>query len=341
MKIYNKNWRHVLGVVCAIAYEQSSIFMFYGRIIVPDLLYYLVQIPFFYFSASLMFKINDREIERRRLVGVGLLAIVLFFALHAVIASTIQMLKTGVFQLSVTPFFFKQASSRYIYLVVLSFAYFQARIGIRKAKLASEKELVISERQRNQVELENAFLRSQINPHLLFNSLQFIEYQVELNSPKALRALQLLAELMHYSLKATSESNTVPLRDEITYIQRYIELATLRSDNQQHLQLNINAEAAASNLQLPSGILGNLIENMFKHGDLSRGDECGMVIIEIQDQKLLVQIHNLKRPESIYRKTGIGLQNLRKRLDLLYPGRYFFRSTEERNHYNLYLEMIL
>lgn len=334
-------WTHILAIIGVIAYEQLSILLFHGKLLTGELVYYIIQVPFFYIYAEIMFQIRSRQISWIKGLSFSISALLLYFILHSITSSIIILSERGQYVIESSPLFYKRMLVRCFYIIGISFAYFQARFGIRKARLALQRELQLMEQERNQAELENAFLRSQINPHLLFNSLQFIQYQIDKGSPKASQAVQLLGELMHYSLKATSESNTVPLVDELAYVRQYVELASLRSDNRQHLQLNVNAEANSSNLQLPSGILGNLVENVFKHGDLSEPNDPGMVVIELQDRKLFVQTHNRKRPISPYRITGIGMDNIRKRLDLLYPEHYTFRSWEEHSHYNIYFEIIL
>ncbi|WP_199119923.1 sensor histidine kinase [Pedobacter sp. ASV28] len=214
-------------------------------------------------------------------------------------------------------------------------------MGIRKAKISRQHELQLMEQERNQAELENAFLRSQINPHLLFNTLQFIQYQVERGSAKAVQAVQLLGEIMHYSLKATAQNNAVPLQEELFYIEQYVTLIRLRNDNRQFFELTINQDEAAAGLKLPSGILINFIENIFKHGDLSIQEDPATAHIEIHGPKLSMQVRNLKRTEPVYRTTGTGMANVTKRLDLLYPNRYTLRSSVKNNHYHLYFEIEL
>lgn len=333
--------RHLLGILCVIAYEQSAVLLFFGRLHIAELLGYLVQVPFFYFGVFCMIQIWDRHFKWVKAMLTLMSYFLMFFIFQTLCSAIIKSFETGNFKVPMNSLHYKRTLLRGIFIWFVSLAYFQTILRIRKARLARKQELVILEQERNQTALENAFLRSQINPHLLFNSLQFIEYQLVGRSPKALKAIQLLGEVMHYSLKVTAENITVSLQDELTYVRQYIELGQLRNDDRLQFKLEVEENAAVSNLRLPSGIIVNFIENIFKHGDLTEEDDPGTACIAVNGNQLTIQTRNLKRQHILYRKTGIGMQNIRKRLDLLYPERYTLRTTEENNHYNLYFEILL
>lgn len=342
MKVTRNIWNHVFVVLAVVAYEQAAVLLVFGRLMLPEFIFYLVDIPFFYVFTFFLFNIRtEKTIIPVKLILGCLLLIFGFFLFETLAGSILQYYYNGIFRFPTRASFYKKTSMRCIHLTALSFAYFQAVRGIRKAREASQRELQLMEKERDHTELENAFLRSQVNPHLLFNTLQFIQHQVGTGSEKAGRAVELLGEVMHYSLGATARGNTVPLADELEYIGQYVELARLRSDNSQYFELKTRLDENAGKLQLPSGIIGNFIENIFKHGDLSERDHPAKAYILANGRNFVMHVSNLKKAHSSYRRTGIGMANVRKRLELLYPDRYTLKEEEENNHYNLYLEIEL
>jgi len=333
---------YLFGTLAMVGYEQSVVLLFYGKLMLPELIYYLVDIPFFYLCAFVLFPtIGHKSNGWIKPILYSLIFIAGFTVLETTAAAIIQYWNQAEFKIPSRVGFYKKMLLRCFYVAGLSFAYYLASRCIRRAKVARERELQLMKQERNQAELESAFLRSQINPHLLFNSLQFIEHQVEVGSPKALQAVRLLGEVMQYSLSATSGRNTIPLEDEINHIKQYVQLLRLRQDNRQYFELDIDAQAAATELQLPPGILVNFVENVFKHGDLSEEGDPAKIQLAVYNRHLTMHLHNLKMPETTYRRTGIGMNNIRRRLDLLYPGAYVLRSTEQNNHYHLYFEIEL
>lgn len=339
----NKNFRnHILAVLAVIVYEQGLVWLWVGRIKPVAFAYYLGNVPFFYLSAIFLYPMLFRKrgfLLRKILV---ILIFVLGFCLLHALANVVEQWSDGkaaIFPVELS--FYRNAMFRFIYISGMSFAYYNALLGINKAKEANRMELQLLEKERNQAELENAYLRSQINPHLLFNSLQFIEHQVQKGSDTAVKAVRLLGDVMHYSLRTTAKLNHVPLDEELEYIQQYIELARLRSESYQYFSLQLDMEHAADDLKIPPGILSNFIENVFKHGDLSEPGDPAIVKIEVRGRRFRLSLLNLKKGASVYVRTGIGMKNIRKRMDLLYPGQYTLTSSEDNNHYKLYFEIEL
>jgi len=340
-KIFNKlTFQHLLAISAVIIYEQVVILVFYGKILLSGFIYYLVNIPLFYLGASFLFPLLSKK-KFTLFAFLFSLSLIIFILLHITAYKVQMLLVNQKWSSNIDDNVYKSALTRFVYILGYSFAYYNARIGIQKAREARQKELHVMEQERNQAQLENAYLRSQINPHLLFNSLQFIEYQVEKGSPSAIKAVQLLGELMQYSLKSTAGSDTVPLEDELTYVNLYVSLMRLRNDDRQYLSVTVNSKDAASGLCIPPGIIGNFTENLFKHGDLSERGDPGLIVINVLDRHFSMEVRNLKRTYSNFRESGIGMKNIHKRLELLYPNAYTLRTTEENNHYNLYFEIEL
>ncbi len=197
-------------------------------------------------------------------------------------------------------------------------------------KELQQKELVIQNRQS-----ELSFLRSQINPHFLFNSLNNIYSLAYKHSDKVLPAISGLSDLLRYMLYDTTEK--VPLQKELDYVQKYIALQKLRFD--QPVQVNLHVAGDINLVLIPPLLLIPFIENAFKHGDVSAGD--GPVInIYTGGNKLHVHCHNKKGQQQKDSGGGIGLENVKRRLSLLYPDKHLLLIEDKKDAFTVNLELV-
>ena len=172
------------------------------------------------------------------------------------------------------------------------------------------------------VEAELYYLKSQINPHFLFNTLNNIHTLVYKQAPAAPEAVMQLASLMRYMIYE-SNAPTVPLTREMEYLQDYVSLQQLRYKQSPVVDLKIEGETEACHIAPLLFI--HLLENAYKHSParLNPGDikvrvevKKDILTFSVQNPVGKNQIHNLDEPG------GIGLPNVRKRLALLYPGQH-------------------
>lgn len=193
---------------------------------------------------------------------------------------------------------------------------------LREKKLTEEKR-----------ESELKFLRSQINPHFLFNSLNNILALIRINPKDAEEAVFKLSEMMRYMLICI-EKKTINIQDELIYIQNYIELQKIRLP--QNFKLETQFLVHEKNLQIEPLILISFVENCFKHG--INGDESDYIKIQIsQDQnQLTLYTENFLYENSNLREisSGIGLKNVKSRLELCYPGKYELTTLTKNDVYS-------
>ncbi|WP_069659671.1 sensor histidine kinase [Arcticibacter eurypsychrophilus] len=166
---------------------------------------------------------------------------------------------------------------------------------------------------------ELAFLRSQINPHFLFNSLNNIYSLAYQQSEKTPEAILKLSEIMRYMLEDSNEPK-VPLHREIRYLKNYIELQTLRFKNGAFVDFGI--KAVEDQIQIIPLILIAFVENAFKHGIVSDADHPVKIDLQVQHNLMIFEVWNLKSAQNKDNTGGIGLSNVKRRLELLYEGRY-------------------
>ncbi|MGF7077574.1 sensor histidine kinase [Mucilaginibacter sp. 3215] len=192
------------------------------------------------------------------------------------------------------------------------------------------QQLVIQKITVEKLNAEVNFLRAQVNPHFLFNVLNNLYALTLKKSELAPDVVLKLSEMMEYMLY-DSTGEKVPLEKEISYLNNYMELERLRFSGDAAIELNINGELRGH--EIVPLLLLPLVENAFKHG-LGRQTKSGWLKVNISlgQSTLEVIIENAK-PVSVVNnsKGGIGLDNLRKRLDLLYPARHTLQLKDRKD----------
>lgn len=210
-------------------------------------------------------------------------------------------------------------------------------IKLQKDQYVVKKHALELEKQKAESELNS--LKAQLNPHFLFNTLNNIYSLSLMNSPQTSRSIARLSAILDHLLYRCS-SNFVPLSQEITLLHHYIELEKLRYD--ERLEISFSHTTDHDVLIAPL-ILLSLVENAFKHG---AGEEAGHPSIHIR-MHLSGNLFHFKVTNSFIPTpreqptSGIGLVNIRKQLELLYPGRHRFHAGATENTYTTTLELEL
>lgn len=198
-----------------------------------------------------------------------------------------------------------------------------------------ERDALLTER--NQAEL--AFLKSQINPHFLFNTLNNIYALTYAKSDAAPGAILKLSDLMRYMLyDSTNGPDRVPLSKEIQYLNSFVELEKLRVA-QAHVEFSV--EGNTDLFRIEPLLLVSFVENAFKHGDLTDPNHPLVLDLSVQNGKLRFDTLNKKISRQTDAVGGIGLVNVRRRLQLLYPDRHVLHITETTDSYACSLEISL
>jgi LytS/YehU family sensor histidine kinase len=185
---------------------------------------------------------------------------------------------------------------------------------------------------------ELAFLKSQINPHFLFNSLNSIYSLAYQKSDTTPEAILKLSEIMRYMLYECND-NKVDLAKELTYLQNYIDLQKIRFGKKAYVDFEVNG--AVTNQRIAPLLLIAFIENAFKHGVANDPENPIKMIINLSDGHLSFYMENKKHVHNRDSSGGIGLNNVRRRLDLLYPGSYNLEIHDDADTYTCELSLIL
>lgn len=198
----------------------------------------------------------------------------------------------------------------------------------------AEKERALLEKENTQNQL--AFLKHQVSPHFFMNTLNNIHALIDINHEEAKESIIKLSKLMRYLLYE-SDSSKVNLAKEMEFIQSYVNLMRLRFSDKVAITLELPERIPDKNI--PPLLFISLIENAFKHG-ISYQDESFIHIrIMTSESKLIFEMSNsianaAKLPEE---ESGIGIENTRKRLDLLFGKNYLFEINHNKQQFNVNL----
>jgi len=215
---------------------------------------------------------------------------------------------------------------------ILSFI-FRIAMAYFELKQQSEKMLV----QKSQAELN--LLKSQVQPHFLFNTLNNIYYEAYREAPRTAKLIERLSDIMRYFVDE-SPKDEVSLSTEIQFLENYIALEKIRIRHEIELDFikDCNAE-----IRIPPMLLMTFVENIFKHGiDKSSSENKIEITLVQQDGYLLFQTKNrLHEKSGTNEPYGFGIKNLRKRLLLLYDERFELNVVTANNYFTAFLKVPL
>ena len=194
-------------------------------------------------------------------------------------------------------------------------------VGLRRIMRANET-----------VVAELSWLKAQLNPHFLFNTLNNISSLTQIDPDKAQESIGQLSDLLRYALY-DSEADKVPLAAEMDFMSNYIDLMALRCNELTKVEKDF--EVPQEHVEVAPLLFISLIENAFKHGVNARYPSFVKVFMGYADGVLTFRCENslFEKQGSDHIGSGIGLENMKRRLELLYPGRYTYDVVEEHGEY--------
>ena len=200
----------------------------------------------------------------------------------------------------------------------------------------AQRRLVEMAKEKAEAELN--FLKQQINPHFLFNSLNSVYFLIDKNNDEARNALHRFSEMLRYQLYECN-GDKIPIEKEMDYLNDYVKLQKLRKGV--NYQITFNQSEDVKNFLIEPLLLIPFVENSFKH--LSHFDkEKNEVTIDITREKSFMnfKISNTTNG-SVHEinKGGIGLKNVKRRLELLYPKKHILEILEDKNWYKVNLKL--
>lgn len=186
---------------------------------------------------------------------------------------------------------------------------------------------------------ELTFLRSQLNPHFLFNSINDIYSLTYLQSDQAPTALLKLSDILRYMLREGGQ-DTMPLQSEVKYLENVIELQRISIKGAAFINFTIEGYIGAQ--KIATLLLIAFVENAFKHGVLTDPENPVDISLSATSEAITFTVTNKKNNHQKDKTPGIGLNNVRRRLALMYPGKHSLAITDEAGFYtvNLTLQVV-
>ncbi|NRB50603.1 MAG: histidine kinase [Saprospiraceae bacterium] len=216
-------------------------------------------------------------------------------------------------------------------------------IKLTKSWIESKRRQDMLEKEKLETELK--FLKSQFNPHFLFNTINSIFVLIHKNPDMASESLAKFSNLLRYQLYECNE-HQIPLQREISYLENFLELEKLRQESHLEVKCQIEGETDAP-LTIAPFILMPFLENAFKHVSQSKKRQNWIRLsLKIQEEHLFFAISNSSKPASFNSQEvvdygGIGLKNVQRRLELLYPGRHELTIQASDKQFDIHLQLHL
>lgn len=349
-----RNWLkivlHILGIVLFISlpffYAPDEGFietLTYNKFAQRDLLVYsflvlFVYLHYYYIIPQFYFKKQYIKYGLTLLIGLFITCIIPIFLFdylgeshshhHHIDNNFLEGAKHIGHKKHGPPFVFEFKQNLFVYLVVVLFS-LMIRINNR---------LKYSEEKRSEAEL--SYLKAQVNPHFLFNTLNSIYALAISGSEQTADMVLKLSGIMRFVL-TEAKKDLVPLDKEIEYIDDYIALQRIRLG--ETFKLSYTVTGKGNKMEIPPLLLIPIIENAFKHGVNPEENSCILINLEINSNKLILTVDNNKVKKTSFNNYpgGLGLKNVRDRLKMLYPERHRFVIEEDAREFNVYLEIEL
>lgn len=294
----------------------------------PDFIVFILKhavlILAFYINILLVFPLQSRLNSK--------FIFALYFLNHFAFYCVLKLLLTNVF----LPFIGKDlyiesnvkdflGTNTYLFLMYSFYAlfYWNSQRSIRTQNL-----LRITEKARLEAEFNH--LRTQINPHFLFNTLNTFYSQSLMALPDTAKGIALLSKIMRYSLNPPGKDGKVPLKDEIAHANDYIELMQIRLPGKLQVTNNLPTETDEGWQILPH-VLITLVENAFKHG--SR-EHPFLFDLQLANGTISFRVENTIGEPPVEKSSGVGLRNLKERLQLIYGKNCTFEEGPQGNRYS-------
>lgn len=202
-------------------------------------------------------------------------------------------------------------------------------VGIKSSEEVAEVRLLEKEAVNTKLQSDLNYLKYQLQPHFFFNSLNNIYSLVDLDPEKAKESLHSLSKLMRYLLKS-SEEEKVSLKGEVEFLEKYIALMKVRL--QDNVKIHVNFPNSIPDLQVPPLLFISIVENAFKHGVSATEESPIYFELQLDFGHILFEARNLNfaKNQQDLSGSGIGIENLRKRLFLLYGNHFTYFNGMEK-----------
>lgn len=335
---------HILGITLFILSEQVYLQMLGAHSpYILLILFYTFDIIFFYLLiCNMLPDIRDKnKLSYRQYIAIPITIIfyaaVLCFTGLAYISILAQ--KNLFTHISRQNIFLCLWRSTYVFAISMIY-----HLIVERFRQIKEENILLKERSdamRTKNELEIALLKSQLNPHLLFNGFNFIYKQLIVKDPGTAKTVLLLSEMADYSLSDKRQTDLVTLDEDIENIKRYIQFHQELNNDQLQINFTDELQEATKSVVLPPLLFLNFVENVFKHGSFDVEAEPAMIAFYRVGNNLVFKTSNQILQIQNKRSKGIGLSNTSQRLNHYFPNNYQLKTQSVNKTYHLFLSIKL
>lgn len=227
--------------------------------------------------------------------------------------------------------------SGFMMYIVLNCFVIAIAIGIRHFIRTRQIKQQLKDERTKHTEAELAWLKNQINPHFLFNTLNNISSLVQIDADAAQDSIAQLSDLLRYAMYETNKP-TVPISGEVDFMQNYISLMKLRCNEKTSINTSFDVK---QDVEIAPLLFISLIENAFKHGVSTNKPSVINIRLQQHEDELVFYCDNTNYPKDTDDRSGsgIGVENTRRRLDLMYHGKYEWEQSIESDMYHVKITM--
>lgn len=334
---------HVLAVLMFLIYEVRLLFMAGTNVIFFELLAFYAFDIFFVYITILWYLNLVQSFHHNFFYKVFFYLLwILLFSIMAVFLTYLLLTNRGI-DLQSNSFTddLLRAIWRRLFLFSIALGYWFARYSLKKDRDIYMQKIQLAEAKESALKQENALLRAQVNPHLMFNALNTMYGQLEEKSPDSARIAYLLAEMMTYALSDQEHTDTYTLRDEMDQVKRFLELHKLINEGEMYVRMDINMPEDLYEIIFPPLLIINLVDNIFKHGVTNDKSRAALISVHYERQYLhIITCNDIgAQLEGEQRRHGLGLANTGKRLEQYYPDSFKFNSYKRDNEYRVSLSI--
>ncbi|PSK90809.1 sensor histidine kinase [Taibaiella chishuiensis] len=322
---------HALAVLTFVAYEITTMVLTQKPFNPWVLLcFYSMHIVFFYITAFYFLSyINSKVYYRLVRILMCVLEIVLYSIITVVVYKVIELILKGKYTTDNLIGEFVDNAWRGFYFFFLALCFWYARYSVLKKLEARNQEILRLQAQENELRMEGAFLRSQVNPHQLFNTFTVLYSRLLSKAPEEAKIMLLISDMMEYSLDADVISGQVRLGEDLLQIDREIRLQQVFYNANLKIKYEIKIDDQIKDIKLPPLLFMNFVQNIFKHGDLNDPLEPATITIDNIGNVLHFRTSNKIAPSPNAPSKNTGLNNTRTRLERHYPDRFELLTHQE------------
>ncbi len=338
----NKHGRLLWHAIFWLIWISTTLLVVYVMIGSVDLLSlitnYLPSIGWFYFCCFRLF--NGIFTSKKIRISRFLYLIILFPVFH--FTRFILLILLSGYEAKIDQFISRAdigySLSYFMQYTIFAVGYSYFVYSLERQKRIQELELNNRQLEIQQLHTEFNFLKAQINPHFLYNTLNTLFAHAQYYSEELANNILKLSEIMRYSIEGLDKDNgMVNLKNEIHYLHNLIDIHQLRFSNE--LQIDFTVTGSVGDHKIPPLVFITFVENALKYGELKNRNHPLIIRLDASPEKIYFYCQNRKKKKVIEKSSGIGIQNVLRRLDVSFKGKYDVVTTNEEEFYTLELTL--